>query len=339
MPRGGALAYSPRDRMNLQTDITKDAALALLRVMLLARRIEERLIRLYHQGRIFGGVYSGFGQEAIGTATTAVSNADDLFAPCIRDMTVHLGRGTTPRDIFRQFLGRANGPTRGRDGNIHFGELHRGVYAFISHLGAMLPVVTGGVMARRRLGRPAVGFAYIGDGGTSTGDFHEAINFAAVLEVPMLFVVENNQFAYSTPNAHQFRCKSLVDRAAGYGIQGVAADGNDVLGLRATVGALVADIRAQPRTVLLVCETMRMRGHGEHDDASYVPRELLAAWEQRCPVRRLREQLVAAQVATAAELDALDAAVQADVSEAYQQALADPPPDPATLMEGVYAAG
>jgi TPP-dependent pyruvate/acetoin dehydrogenase alpha subunit len=203
----------------------------------------------------------------------------------------------------------------------------------------MLPVVTGGVMARRRLGRPAVGFAYIGDGGTSTGDFHEAINFAAVLEVPMLFVVENNQFAYSTPNAHQFRCKSLVDRAAGYGIQGVAADGNDVLGLRATVGALVADIRAQPRTVLLVCETMRMRGHGEHDDASYVPRELLAAWEQRCPVRRLREQLVAAQVATAAELDALDAAVQADVSEAYQQALADPPPDPATLMEGVYAAG
>ena len=297
------------------------------------------MIRLYHQGRIFGGVYCGFGQEAIGTATTAVAGADDLFAPCIRDMTVHLGRGTTPRDIFRQFLGRANGPTRGRDGNIHFGELHRGVFAFISHLGAMLPVVTGGVMARRRLGRPAVGFAYIGDGGTSTGDFHEALNFSAVFNVPMIFVVENNQFAYSTPNAHQFRCQHLVDRAAGYGIQGLTADGNDVLGLRATVGALVAEIREQPRTVLLVCETMRMRGHGEHDDASYVPRELLAAWAKRCPVQLLREKLVADQRATTAELDAFDAAVQAEVNEAYQQALGDPHPDPATLMEGVYAAG
>jgi TPP-dependent pyruvate/acetoin dehydrogenase alpha subunit len=325
--------------MNPQTDISKEAALALLRVMLLARRIEERLIRLYHQGRIFGGVYCGFGQEAIGTATTAVSSADDLFAPCIRDMTVHLGRGTPPRDIFRQFLGRANGPTRGRDGNIHYGELHRGVFAFISHLGAMLPVVTGGVMARRRLGRPAVGFAYIGDGGTSTGDFHEAVNFAAVFDVPVIFVVENNQFAYSTPNAHQFRCRSLVDRAVGYGIQGVTADGNDVLGLHATVGALVAEIREKPRPVLLVCETMRMRGHGEHDDGSYVPRELLETWAKRCPLLVAREQLIAAGIATAAELDALDAAVQAEVNEAYQQALSDPLPNPATLMEGVYAVG
>ncbi|MCX7006299.1 MAG: thiamine pyrophosphate-dependent dehydrogenase E1 component subunit alpha [Kiritimatiellaeota bacterium] len=231
-------------------------------------------------------------------------------------------------DIFRQFLGRVTGPTHGRDGNIHHGELHRGVYAMISHLGAMLPVVTGGVMARRRLGRPAVGFAY----------FHEAVNFAAVFDVPVIFVVENNQFAYSTPNAHQFRCKSLVDRAVGYGIQGVAADGNDVLALRATVATLVAEIRTAPRPVLLVCETMRMRGHGEHDDASYVPRELLAAWEKRCPILMLRQKLLAAQLATETELDALDAAVQAEINEAYQQALSDPLPNPATLLEGVYAA-
>ena len=335
---GGRWLTLPR-HMNPQKDISKDAALALLRGMLLARRIEERLIRLYHQGSIFGGVYCGFGQEAIGTATTSVATADDLFAPCIRDMTVHLGRGTTPRDIFRQFLGRAQGPTRGRDGNIHYGELHRGVFAFISHLGAMLPVITGGVMARRRLGRPAVGFAYIGDGGTSTGDFHEAVNFAAVFDAPVIFVVENNQFAYSTPNVHQFRCKNLVDRAAGYGIEGLAADGNDVLGLAAQVGALVADIRVKPRAVLLVCETMRMRGHGEHDDGSYVPRELLAKWAKRCPIVVAREKMLAAQLATAAELDALDVAVQAEVGEAYQQALSDPLPNPATLMEGVYAAG
>jgi TPP-dependent pyruvate/acetoin dehydrogenase alpha subunit len=325
--------------MKQAVQISKDAALALLRTMLFARRIEERMIRLYHQGSIFGGVYCGSGQEAIGTATTAVAGPDDLFAPCIRDMTVHLGRGTTPLDIFRQFLGRANGPMHGRDGNIHYGELRRGVYAMISHLGAMLPVVTGGVMARRRQGRDTIGFAYIGDGGTSTGDFHEAVNFAAVFNVPVIFVVENNQFAYSTPTAHQFRCKSLVDRAAGYGIQGVAADGNDVLALRETVGGLSADIRAQPRPVLLVCETLRMRGHGEHDDASYVPATLRAAWEKRCPLLLLRQKLVAAALATEAELDAFDVAVQAEVNAAYQQALGDPLPNPATLTEGVYAAG
>lgn len=325
--------------MKQEAHISKDTALALLHNMLLARRIEERMIRLYHQGSIFGGVYCGFGQEAIGTATTSVASSDDLFAPCIRDMTVHLGRGTAPRDIFRQFLGRANGPMRGRDGNIHYGELQRGVYAMISHLGAMLPVVTGGVMARRRIGRPTIGFAYIGDGGTSTGDFHEAVNFAAVFDVPVIFVVENNQFAYSTPTAHQFRCRHLVERAAGYGIQGIDADGNDVLALREIVGGVVADIRTKPRPVLLVCETLRMRGHGEHDDASYVPAELRAAWAKRCPILLLRQKLVTTKLATDAELDAFDAAVQAEVNEAYQQALGDPLPNPATLTEGVYAAG
>jgi len=325
--------------MKAGANITKAEALALLRTMLFARRIEERMIRLYHQGSIFGGVYCGFGQEAIGTATTAAAGPDDLFAPCIRDMTVHLGRGTLPLDIFRQFLGRATGPMRGRDGNIHYGDLRRGIYAMISHLGAMLPVVTGGVMARRRQGRDTIGFAYIGDGGTSTGDFHEAVNFAAVLDVPVIFVVENNQFAYSTHISSQFRCQHLVERAVGYGIQGVAADGNDVLALRDIVAGLVAEIRTRPRPVLLVCETLRMRGHGEHDDASYVPAELRAAWELRCPLLLLRQTLVADKLATAAELDALDAAVQVEINAAYEQALGEPPPNPATLLEGVYATG
>jgi TPP-dependent pyruvate/acetoin dehydrogenase alpha subunit len=325
--------------MNRQAAISTDAALALLRTMLLARRIEERMVRLYHQGQIFGGVYTGIGQEAIGAATTSAAGPDDLFAPCIRDMTVHIGRGMTPLTIFRQFLGRATGPTRGRDGNVHYGDMQRGVFAMISHLGAMLPVVTGGVMARRRLGRDTIGFAYIGDGGTSTGDFHEAVNFAAVLDVPVIFVIENNQFAYSTPTAHQFRCKNLADRAAGYGIEGVNADGNDAWALRELVGELAAKMRQHPRPVLLVCETLRMRGHGEHDDAAYIPRELLAAWAKRDPIAVLRERITQAQLATTAELAALEQAVQTAVDEAYQQALNDPLPDPATLLEGVYAAG
>jgi len=323
--------------MNPNTDLTKDAALALLRVMLLARRIEERMIRLYHQGRIFGGVYCGMGQEAIGAATTAAAGPDDLFAPCIRDMTVHIGRGMATLDIFRQFLGRANGPTRGRDGNVHHGNAERGVLSMISHLGAMLPVVTGGVMARRRLGRDTIGFAYLGDGGTSTGDFHEAVNFAAVFDVPVIFVIENNQFAYSTPTSRQFRCKNLADRAAGYGIPGLTVDGNDAAALLQQTRELAADIRHKPHPVLLVCETMRMRGHGEHDDAAYVPRELLAAWAQRDPISQLQARLTQAQLATPAELEALDQTVQTEVDAAYQQALADPMPQAATLMEGVYA--
>ncbi|TAN35988.1 MAG: thiamine pyrophosphate-dependent dehydrogenase E1 component subunit alpha [Verrucomicrobia bacterium] len=325
--------------MNRKADISKDAALAMLRCMLLARRIEERMVRLYHQGQIFGGVYTGIGQEAIGTATTSAAGPDDLFAPCIRDMTVHVGRGTTALTIFRQFLGRVTGPTRGRDGNVHYGEIERGVFSMISHLGAMLPVVTGGVMARRRLGRDTIGFAYIGDGGTSTGDFHEAINFAAVLDVPVIFVVENNQFAYSTPTSYQFRCKNLVERAAGYGIEGFTADGNDAWALRELVSKLAAKMRQQPRPVLLVCETLRMRGHGEHDDASYIPRELLAAWAKRDPIALLRERITQAQFATATELAALEQAVQTEVDESYQQALNDPLPDAATLTEGVYADG
>ena len=323
--------------MNHETDISKAAARELLRCMLLARRIEERMVRLYHQGRIFGGVYTGIGQEAIGAATTSAAGPDDLFAPCIRDMTVHIGRGMTPLTIFRQFLGRATGPTRGRDGNVHYGDIQRGVFTMISHLGAMLPVVTGGVMARRRLGRDTIGFAYIGDGGTSTGDFHEAVNFAAVLDVPVLFVVENNQFAYSTSIARQFRCKNLVDRAAGYGIEGVAVDGNDAFELRKLVSELAGKIRKQSRPLLLVCETLRMRGHGEHDDASYIPRDVLAAWAKRDPLALLRARLEQEHLATLAELETLDQAVQAEVDTAYQQALGDPVPDAATLTEGVYA--
>ena len=262
---------------------------------MLARLAEERLVRLYHQGRIFGGVYTGIGQEAIGAATTLACGDHDLFAPCIRNMTVHLGRGQSVLNIFRQYLGRVTGPTRGRDGNVHHGNLARGVYAMISHLGAMLPVVTGAVMAARRLGRDAIGIAYIGDGATSTGDFHEAVNFAAVFDAPVIFLIENNKYAYSTPNSRQYRCEHLVDRAKGYGIEGISADGNDAVALHLLTRELVADLRRKPRAVLIECDTMRMRGHGEHDDFSYVPRELLEEYAKRDPIKVGWEQLVAAR--------------------------------------------
>lgn len=317
--------------------VDKSVWVGLLRTMVRSRKIEERLIRLYHQAKIYGGVYTGVGQEAIGAATTAAAGPHDLFTPLIRNLTVHLGRGQTSLNVFRQWLARGTGPTRGRDGNVHFGDLSQGVYTMISHLGAMLPVVVGGVMAKRRQGHDTVGFGYIGDGGTSTGDFHEAVNFAAVYNVPVVFVIENNHYAYSTPQEFQFRCPRLADRAPGYGIEGFQADGNDAVGLYLFCRDLVADVRARPRPVLLECDTMRMRGHGEHDDFSYVPKDLLERYAGRDPLQVARETLMAEGVLTAAEADALDAECLADVDQAYRQALKEPPPETSRLAEGVYA--
>ena len=309
----------------------------MLRTMLLARYSEERLIRLYHQGRIFGGVYTGIGQEGIGAAAAAAGGPDDLYTPAIRDAAVHVGRGTPVVDMFRQYLGRVTGPTRGRDGNVHHGNLACGVIGMISHLGSMLPVLVGAVMARRRRGLAAVGFGFSGDGATSTGDFHEALNFAAVFDVPVVFIVENNHYAYSTPTRLQFRCEKLSDRARGYGMEGRDWDGNDAVGLYLLLSELVGEIRETPRPVLVVCDTMRMRGHGEHDDASYVPPELLRSYADRDPLSRLRRELVHAGVVVEEEIEALAAVCLEEVNQAYRQALAEPRPSAATLYDGVYA--
>ncbi len=321
------------------TDVPPPEWARLYRTMVLSRKIEERLIRLYHQAKIFGGVYTGVGQEAIGAAATSASQQEDLFAPLIRNMTIHIGRGETTLNIFRQWLARASGPTRGRDGNVHYGNLKNGVYTMISHLGAMLPVIVGGVMAKRRRGFDTIGFGTIGDGGTSTGDFHEAVNFAAVYDVPVIFLIENNHFAYSTPREFQYKCARLADKAVGYGIEGYGVDGNDAVEMLLFFRKLAADLRARPRAVLVECDTLRMRGHGEHDDSSYVPKELLARYAARDPIKVARERLTNEGMLAAAQLDAIEAACAAEVDAAYREALREPPPDPATLAQGVYADG
>lgn len=317
--------------------VSKELWLAMYRCMVLARLTEERLIKLYHQGKIFGGVYTGIGQEAIGAATTAACESQDLFAPLIRDMTVHLGRGMEPITIFRQYLARQKSPTFGWDGNVHYGDLSKGVYAMISHLGAMLPVLVGAVMARRRQGQSSIGMGYIGDGATSTGDFHEAVNFAAVFDVPVIFVIENNKYAYSTSNASQFRCNSLADRAPGYGIEGYQADGNDVVGLHLLVRDLVERIRHRPAPVLLECDTFRVRGHGEHDDAAYVPQDLRAKYEGRDPIRLARARLLQEGVCTETDIAEIEKMAQHMVREAAHTALSEPEADASVLLRGAYA--
>ncbi|MDT8391274.1 MAG: thiamine pyrophosphate-dependent dehydrogenase E1 component subunit alpha [Lentisphaeria bacterium] len=308
----------------------------MLELMVLSRKTDERLIKLYHQGAIRGSVFASIGQEAIGAAAVLNSAADDLFAPCIRDLPVHLGRGYSPVDIFRQALGKTAGPTRGRDGNIHYGNPGGGVYAMISHLGAMLSVLAGGVMARRRRREKTIGFAFLGDGATSTGDFHEAMNLIAVRDIPVLVIIENNHYAYSTPTHRQYRCENLVDRALGYGVDGLLIDGNNPGEVYITMKDIVEDIRSRPRPFLLECDTMRMRGHGEHDSFAYAVPRLIQKYTRRDPIRMAVRGMKSAGLITDEVYEALEKRVEAEVREASRQALAEPGPDPATLCDGVY---
>ncbi len=307
-----------------------------LRLMIKARRVDERMIKLCRQGRIRGSSFTGIGQEAISAAVAVASGPEDLFAPCIRNLALHLGRGETPLGIFRQNLGRAEGPTGGRDGNIHHGRLDNGVYAMISHLGSMMSVVTGGVMAKRRQGKDAIGVAFVGDGTTSTGDFHEAMNFAAVFDVPLLVIVENNHYAYSTPTDKQFRCRRLVDRAIGYGIDGYSADGNNPGEMYITVRDIMDDIRSNPRPALLEAETMRMRGHGEHDDFKYVPEELLLVYRRRDPIMLAIRAMKSAKILTDDQVQAIEEDIAAEIDKAVRQALSEEEPPAETLLRGVY---
>lgn len=307
----------------------------ILRLMILSRRLDEEVIRLTRQGRVHGSSFTGIGQEAIGSAVAVASDAEDLFAPCIRNLSLHLGRGETALGYLRQVLGRVAGPTGGRDGNVHHGRLENGVYAMISHLGAMPSVVIGAVMARRRKGRPACGVAFIGDGATSTGDVHEALNFASVFDVPLLTIIENNHFAYSTPNERQFRCRDLVDRAVGYGMPGYTADGNNAAEMYVTVRDILAEIRDTRRPALLVAETMRMRGHGEHDSFAYAPEELMTVYRRRDPIKLAVRALKAVGQLTEDGRAALEEEIAAEIAAASRQALSEPEPDAATLTQGV----
>lgn len=254
----------------------RESACRAARAMITARILEDKLRSLYKAGQIVGGVYLGRGQEALsGVLGTQLQQGKDVFAPLIRDQAGRTGFGEEILDVTRTYLGSVEGPMRGRDGNIHRGRPENGMPAMISHLGASLSVVAGMLLAKRLKGQldGVVGATCIGDGGTSTGAFHEGLNLAAVENLPMVVVVANNQFAYSTPNDRQF-CGDLFDRAAGYGIQGWRARGNSLEDCLKQVGGAVAAARAGGGPQLVVADLLRLGGHGEHDDGSYVGQEL-----------------------------------------------------------------
>ncbi len=318
--------------------LTPGELLEMLYYMRLQRAIEDRAIKLYYQGRIPGAYFTGWGHEAIAVGATYALGPADLLAPMHRDLAAYLMRGIPARRVFAQFLDREGGLTRGRDGNIHMGDPRLGILPFISHMAASVPVAAGMALACRQRGQARVVLTFFGDGATSTGAWHEGVNFAAVLRLPVVLVLENNQYAYSTPLDRQTAARALVDKAPGYGIPGVAVDGNDVLAVYAAARAAVARARDGGGPTLIECRTMRMRGHSEADHFAYVPRELLAAWAARDPIalfeRRLREE---GQLTAEADR-AMQGRIAQEVEEALAWAEASPEPAPASVAEGVYAA-
>ncbi len=302
-----------------------------LRWMVLARVLDDRMCSLKKQDMIAGGVYTGRGQEAFAAAGGMCLRPGDIYAPLIRDLAGRLAFGEPVIEHVRSFMGRKTGPMRGRDGNIHRGSLERGHLPMISHLGAMVSVVTGMLMARRMRGLlngkdSCVGVATIGDGGMSTGALHEGINVAAVEKVPFVLMVANNQLAYSTTNDRSFACKDLVDRAVGYGIRGHSCDGTDADSCLATMQEAVSRARHGEGPQMVVATFLRLAGHALHDDASYVSEELKSRFGDCLP---LTEKTLRVQgVATEAQISAIWDDARKQVDAAVAQAKSEPSPDP-----------
>ncbi|HKX18566.1 MAG TPA: thiamine pyrophosphate-dependent dehydrogenase E1 component subunit alpha [bacterium] len=327
---------SPRDA--LAAGILPERLLKLLYYMRLQRAVEDRGVKLYYQGRIPGAYFTGWGHEAIAVGAAAALGPDDLLAPMHRDLAAYIMRGMTVGEVFAQFLDREGGPTRGRDGNVHMGDPRRGILPFISHMAASVPVAAGMALACRQRGEARVVLTFFGDGATSTGAWHEGVNFAAVFRLPLVLVLENNQYAYSTPLDHQTAARAFVDKAAGYGIPGVAVDGNDVLAVYDAAAAAVALARGGGGPTLIECRTLRVRGHSEADKFSYVPKALLDEWTARDPIPHFERRLRTAGVLTDAIDEAMGARIAGEVEDGLAWAEASPEPDPRTVADGVYAA-
>ncbi len=303
--------------------------LAAYRWMLLARVTEEKLASLYRGGKITGGVFLGKGQEALSAATGMALRKGDIFAPLIRDQAGRLAFGESLLDCTRTYMGSRLGPMRGRDGNVHRGRPREGHLAMISHLGAMLPVVAGCLLARRFKGEHGtVGVTSLGDGATSTGAFHEGINLAAVEKLPLVVVVANNQYAYSTPTSRQFACEDLVDKALGYGVTGHSVDGTNLAACLRVVGEAVDAARAGGGPQLVVASLLRLVGHGEHDDASYVDPKLRESPLGADCLKLAEAHLLASRWADANSLRAMQENAERQIEEAVTATLREPLPDP-----------
>jgi pyruvate dehydrogenase E1 component alpha subunit len=320
-------------------DVGLDRAdlLGMYRSMLITRGLEERGHILYKQGKIPGSFYTGRGNEAASVAIGTAMGPDDVGTPLHRDLGVHIVRGAEPWRIFAQYMGRADGPARGRDGNMHMADIRLGLISMVSHLPAMLPVAVGCALAFRMRDEQRVAVGWFGEGSSSRGDAHEAMNFAGVRRLPVVFVCDNNQWAYSTPTHLEYAIEHVADRAQAYGFEGVVVDGTDVLAVYREAKRAIEKARAGGGPTLIECVTLRMEGHAVHDDAFYVPKELFEEWAKRDPLERFRAWLRDNVSLTESEEEELGTEVKHLLSEAMKRAEESPVPDASTLFDGVYA--
>lgn len=317
--------------------ISPDLGRRLLYTMKLMRELENRIEKLYRQGKIVGGVFFGRGQEAISAGSAILTQPDDVVCPSHRDLAAFLIRGMEPWVVLAHYLGRQDGPTRGRDGNTHMGALKNHIISYISSMAAIVPVANGVALSFQYRQQRNVVLCYFGDGATSRGEWHEALNFGAVFKLPIVYICNNNQYAYSTPLSRQMAVPHIVDRARGYGFPCHRVDGNDVLAVYEATEKAIGRARRGEGPTLLECETFRMTGHSAHDGAEYVPKELFEKWAKKCPIIRFEEFLVDESILSQANVKQLYQQVDDEVEEAVSRAERSPYPDPGRLLEGVFA--
>lgn len=336
--------YAPHKATNGQplsctteTTLKPEQHLELYRYLKLTRLVEERLVNLYRQTKVVGGVFRSLGQEATAVGTAYALQPQDFITPLIRDLGAVLVKGIRPRDIFAQYMAKAWGPSGGKDLNIHFGDLEKGFIGPISHLGDMIPVMTGILLGGRMQKKKFVAVAYIGDGGMSTGAFHEGLNFAAVQRLPLIVVAEHNYYAYSTPTSLQTAVRDLAEKASGYGIPAHIVDGNDVVACYEVTRQAAEYARRGGGAVLIEAKTYRRKGHAEHDDQRYCPEGEIEWWEKNNdPVDRYEHYLLECNHATKEKLDEIVASVVSEIDEDCAWAESSPLPEGEGAAYGVF---
>src|SRR5437773_7164145 len=309
-------------------DPQSELARRFLYYMKMMREVENRIERkLYRQGKIVGGVYVGRGQEAIPVGVGLLAKPEDALFPSHRDMALFLIRGVHPRQIFAQYMGRVGGLTRGRDGNMHMGDLRLNIVAIISAMAASVPVAAGAALAFKYKGTRHAAFCFFGDGATSRGDWHEGVNFAAVQRLPLVLICNNNQYAYSTPLSKQMACANVADRGPAYGIPAEIVDGNDVFAVYEAGRRAVEHARAGLGPFLIECKTFRMTGHSAHDGGDYVPKHMWDEWKSKDPITRVESLLLQKGWLSSREIETMNVSIRRLTDDAIATADASPYPD------------
>jgi len=339
---GEVKTKNSRGVLTLRTDSAKqnlsDAdLLQLYYFMRLTREFEESIITLYRQGKVIGGAFSGNGNEATAVGSAFCLKKEDYLFPMHRDLGAHLVKGQSVRNLMLQHLGRGNSPARGRDGTGHYADSLLRIYGNISHLAAMIPVAAGAALANKLRKEKSVVMTYIGDGGSSVGDFHESLAMCSVMKLPLVLIVENNQFAYSTPIAKQFIAEKISDRANGYGIPGFTIDGTDINEVVAVCQQAVERARRGEGPTLIESVTMRMHGHSVNDGAEYVPKKLLDEWKKKDPLVKIEKLLTEKKILSPAIRSDFEKKISAELQEAIKVALESSYPPAEDAAVGVFA--